>query len=109
MSREAADVARRAAEIMQERGICKKTYHDNEGRVCLWGAVMEAYDAFFGVKVLMPVMMPAGIYTPIYTTLERRYPYDQGLPGADFNDLPETDERDVAKVLLSVADELEVA
>ena len=35
----AADIARKAAEIMSERGHCKNTPQDTKGRVCFIGAL----------------------------------------------------------------------
>ena len=38
----AAEVARKAATIMSERGHCKNTLEDDKGRVCYIGAVLVA-------------------------------------------------------------------
>ena len=106
MGREAADIARRAAEIIQERGICKGQYNSWDGRVCLWGALAAAVggESFFDIPFALQ-----GTFTD---ALGEMFPEDRAafsvIPGAKFNDAPDTDERDVAKVLLQVADRLEI-
>lgn len=109
MSREAADVARRAAEIQQERGHCKGEYATADGRVCLWGSLIAAsgIDSIWGSSG----SLPAEIYLPIHAALSDMFPNDSDTahPGASFNDKAETTERDVAKVLLQVADRLDIA
>jgi len=108
MGREAADIARRAAEIIQERGMCKGAVSDADGRVCLWGALLEAAQerglGWYGDRGVQPLLAEA--IRPL--NLDNMSQFDGLLYGAAWNDRPETDERDVAKVLLQVADRLEI-
>jgi hypothetical protein len=108
MSAEAAAVARRAAEIIQERGQCKGVYAI-EQRVCLWGALIEA--AGLTARWNSAQDIPDHIYGALHSELRSLFPDDSDLahPGAAFNDRRQTDERDVARVLLQVADRLDVA
>lgn len=105
---QAADIARRAAEIQQERGHCKGNFRDAEGRVCLWGA-LNAAAAELGLTECFVPFPHVGWAEPIARELRKVLSaQDEGFPGASFNDRPSTDERDVAKVLLQVADRLEI-
>lgn len=109
-----AELARKAAEIIQTRGQCKGSYSDADGRVCLWGALMEAHGlstAFGSMQCASD--LPERLAGPIYDELMLMFPESARgnfiHPGADWNDRADTDERDVAKVLFQVADRLDVA
>lgn len=110
MSREAAQIAREAARIVQERGLAKGVFQDAEGRVCMHGAVGAA----LGCEKLKDSQH---VYMQINEALERHIEGTPnrvllglpGLPGVAFNDHPATTAIDVAKVLLKVADDLDVA
>jgi hypothetical protein len=108
MSREHADIARRAAEIVQTKGLCKGLSFDDEGRVCMWGALHEASEEMTGS---VGVLYRSGSVGPVFVAIADRLGLHPGpFVGAKaFNDLPETDEKDVAKFLMSVADDLELA
>jgi hypothetical protein len=114
MSREHADIARRAAEIVQTKGLCKGFLFDHEGRVCMWGALQEASVELHGN--LRPLYGTHGFNTDnaivrnVIAAALGESAVRNLFPGAEkFNDLPETDEKDVAKFLMSVADDLELA
>lgn len=107
LSREAADVARRAAEIIQERGHSKTHYEDDEGRVCAAGAIQlaAAGDAYADltfhshggrVKTELRALLCERAGRKVFSI-------------AYWNDSPGVDEADVAKALLQVADRLDVA
>lgn len=110
MSAETAEICRRAAEIVQKKGLCKGFLFDDEGHVCMWGALHEASVALYGS--LNP-LFPYGDYGAIHMAIAGRVGGEfslENFPGAaDFNDLPETTETDVAKFLLGVADDLDFA
>jgi hypothetical protein len=99
---EAAALARRAAEIVQERGHTKGRGMDSLGRVCLWGAVTVASDEVSHGYTHSATLTPA----------LRCLLLEQGEVDVDpirWNDAPETTGTDVAKLLLQVADRLEIA
>lgn len=102
MSRKGADVARRAAEIIQQRGKATGHLTDEAGGVCYLGALFRANDEARTGQTLTSL----GILTCTGAALR-----SMGLTAdfVKFNDDPDTDERDVAKLLLQVADRLEVA
>lgn len=114
MSKKAAQVAREAAQIIQDKGICKGALHSLDGQVCMHGAIQDAME--FKYLSAEWFELQAELNGSI-----RQKMIDMGLlpedaswvltpfPGANYNDLPDTTEKDVAKFLLQVADELEVA
>lgn len=105
MSREAADACRQAADAIQERGIAKGAYFEHTGEVCLYGALAVALTG--APRSLIGCTDPS--LAEIKVALGKRFDADSAIPGAfEFNDLPDTTAEDVAKVLLQVADELEV-
>jgi hypothetical protein len=107
MSREAAELARSAAHIVQQRGLSKAQLLGADGSVCMHGALNVA---LCGNANLFANHVTA--HKEVLKVLAYRFHDDasSAFPGADsFNDLPETTATDVAKVLLNVADELELA
>jgi hypothetical protein len=98
------DVLRRAAEIHAERGGCKNILETDDGRVCMWGAIEAAiqglhldYDTQYDA-----VHRVMAFYFPIENEWDELYP-----GGNSFNDLAETTDLDVQKVLGRIADEIE--
>jgi hypothetical protein len=78
----------------------------------MWGALHEASEELTGSLTAL-YGPPGRLYEgPFRGTISRRLGIDSTyvFPGAaHLNDLPETDEKDVAKFLMSVADDLELA
>jgi hypothetical protein len=110
MSRDAADLARSAAQIVQERGLSKKYLQGQGGSVCMYGALNAAQAHGLACLTLhSPVTWEVRHALHRVLGLEGVSPLDP-FPGAvSFNDDPDTTATDVAKVLLKVADELELA
>jgi hypothetical protein len=108
MSREAADLAREAAQVIQKRGMVKGKFTDESGGVCLHGALACAQHNLGYALICDAVPEVADpAYGAVCRQLRLRFPEDGS--GAQFNDLPDTTATDVEKVLLKVADELELA
>lgn len=105
MSREAADIARRAAEIVQERGLAKGEGMDARGRVCFVGALHVAHRERL---TRFAYLSEAGLdIDTIHGHIDLdRVTYRDVMA---WSDAPETTEVDVAKKLLELADRLEVA
>lgn len=104
MTAEAAAVARRAAEIIQERGIHKGGVFDfATGRVCLLGAISAAVREQLGRSdaALASCALRAAAAAIVRV-------HGETIGFGQWNDLPDTDEQDVAKVLLQAADRLDV-
>lgn len=86
-----------------------------EDRYCLWGALLTAVGVKSnGLSRLMPwryrTQDPARqmIYRELFCRFPERIEAYANWPGARFNDLKDTTVEDVAKLLLQVADVLEV-
>lgn len=103
MANKAAEVARRAAEIIQERGQCKHRLETPDGQVCLWGSIYTA-----ARELSAPLDELEGKFFPLLREIVPNSVGSPWLPGVEFNDAPDTTERDVANLLLQVADRLEI-
>jgi hypothetical protein len=99
VSREAADVLRRAAAIQAERGHCKRNFEDGDGHVCLLRAINIAW---------VDSLRVGSALDEIRDYLRTAFSERTLWPGASWNDLPETTGVDVEKFLLKAADEIEV-
>jgi hypothetical protein len=120
--RSAAEVARKAAEIVQQHGLTKGEFYARCGAVCLWGALgvaaTEGSSRSFHDRAMYGVLghdddEPGApgmeMYDAFRLALAGRLKVPAlGWVGAGFNDKPETTVEDVAKLLLQVADDLEV-
>lgn len=123
IEQEAAQITREAAQVLAERGHCKGTFHDEQGRVCLWGAIESARRAHEELwltdlgpalagqrmrriaKVLrLAVAHRIELDAPSYHYPGTAYAY----PGADWNDARGREGAEVQKLLLAVSDDLEV-
>jgi hypothetical protein len=107
MSRDAADLAREAARQIEQRGLSKNSLEGEDGSVCMYGALNVAQCG--NTKWVTEI---SSDHKEVLAALRNHFPEDvlQPFPGAaSFNDLPDTTATDVAKVLLKVADELELA
>lgn len=102
MSREAAELARNAAAVLEQRGHCKGSLYNSKGQVCLWGAIKEAA----GVGEISTSCRPDVV--ALRKALWDRLGGMRDFPGAQWNDQDDTTEQDVTKMLLQVADELEL-
>jgi hypothetical protein len=94
-NREMAEVARKAAEIIQERGKATGVGEDDEGRVCAHGALALAQEVT-AVSFVARDQVLSRIRDRV------------GWHVAQWSDLPTTTEADIAKVFLQVADAAEV-
>lgn len=102
MSREAADVLRRAAQIQAERGHCKGKFEDARGRVCLHGAINAAWSEEVRVDSVLSEIR--AYLRTAFDPADREYV----LAGTVWNDLPETTGLDIEKFLLKAANEIEL-
>lgn len=91
------DVFRKAAEVQRERGHCKGELEDTDGRVCLYGATLVAFQ-----EIEMP-----GPITPVLEYLDALVPaFDASSsdPASVWNDKPNRTATEVEKFLLFAAD-----
>lgn len=81
-----SDNLNRAADIMIERGHCKRNYRDRDGRVCLLGAV---YTALYGDATI-----DADVAVTLHLSDEVRYLGERAWPlkPHQWNDRDETTE-----------------
>jgi hypothetical protein len=98
MSREAAELARKAVEVLRECGHAKGAYQEPDGRVCLVGALSVA----------------AGVSPNAQTDLVRSVKYTITrmlgvVSTAVWNDAPDRTQADVEQILLQAAAALDVA
>lgn len=114
MSKKAADLARKAAEVLRERGHGKQFLVQEDNRVCMWGAIHLANG-----DIVTWEGGARGVETPELTELRafmkdkfkdrfrvegRRTTY----PGWSWNDVHDRTQEEVEKELLLIADEIEV-
>ena len=96
---EAAKIAYRAAEIIAERGHCKNTLFDTEGRVCYIEAISRAYRELSHCKGVTSV-----------TLMTRKILAERGLAHVDgvyFNNDPHVTGEDVILLLKECGKRLE--
>lgn len=94
-----AAIARRAAEIIQQRGKAYNEYQDSLGRVCAVGALRVALRE-----------LAQDLKARSYEVLLRHHLH-QAMPHislTQWSDQPTTTEEDIAKLFLRTADEIEV-
>lgn len=125
MSREAAELAREAASVIEKYGHFKGDYGSSVKGFCMYGAIGVAQGNGVVVSRVDGKGDPIIVVFPdvqdprlqcIANIVRNRLPllgsdsYHFGfMPGAvEFNDLPETTGKDVQKFLMQIADELEV-
>jgi hypothetical protein len=106
----AVEIARRAAEIIQQRGKATGHFIDDLNRVCTLGAMQVAIDelvlrlSLSDEKSYSYWMAGSRLGDKISAVIR-----GQGaLSIANWSDLPSTTEQDIAKMFLQLADELEV-
>jgi len=110
-------IARRAAEIIQERGKATGEMRDHLGRVCALGALRAAKDEID--RTVQPLRRsPADWRMCSIRAQIRELIHEQNAPGyhditgqdiTTWSDDPRTTEQDIAKVFLQVADRIEVS
>lgn len=105
----AVEIARRAAEIIQQRGKATGHFIDDLNRVCTLGAMQVAID-----ELVLRVsdedsysywMAGSRLGDKVSAAIKGRG-YVSSI--ANWSDRPSTTEQDIAKVFLQLADELEV-
>lgn len=103
MSRELAELARKAVDVIEQRGWCQNDYSQGES-LCLLGAVNIAsnneYDRVFDEF--------GGLRTDIAQRLVSGLALRLGYWPAEWNDHPDRTEAEVKKALLQYADEIEL-
>jgi hypothetical protein len=104
-----AQITRRAAEIIQERGKAHYVFEDPDGKVCALGALCIAQnEATLNGWYLQPSRLNKLDYevrNRVNAAVKR---ITRGLSIPVWSDNPNTTEEDIAKVFLQVADEAEV-
>jgi len=119
MSKEAAELARKAVDVLRSKGHHKgKLQDERTGAVCLWGAVFEAADVdvassnadkFDRAYDRDPIRELRKFFRVLFEGSFTDKILHTTWPGAEYNDLQETTQEDVEKVLLQAADKLDVA
>lgn len=104
MSREAADVCRRAAEIINERGWVQRKFGNHNGPRCLVGALITANIEMRFVLGELPLVAIDAVSAKLALDLN-----EPSVRAMSWNDRPTTTQREVEKMLRVVADDLEVA
>jgi hypothetical protein len=96
-----AAIARRAAEVIQQRGKAYNEYQDSLGRVCAVGAL----------RVALKELVPDQLKARQYESLLRRHLH-QAMPPhislTKWSDQRTITEEDIAKLFLRTADQVEV-
>ena len=92
----AADVFRRAAEVLRERGHAKRTLQDSQGRVCANGALEIAEDELGYPK-----------YETCLSATLSAMTDGEWVNVADWNNAPERTQAEVEKLMLLAADRVE--
>lgn len=87
-----ADVLRKAAELILERGHCKYVRYDHNGRLCATGAMEFAYRFVRGAGDVRPLRMPGRLTDSV----------------VNWNDDKRTTKNDVVKHLLRSARKYEM-
>jgi len=104
-NQEMAAVARRAAELIQERGKATGDLRDEADRLCALGAM---YVASTGKYWLRPHPEVEKVLRQAFTRrISEPFGFSPSIP--EWNDNKKTTAEDIAKVYLQIADELEVA
>lgn len=100
----AVAVVELAATSAEKYGICKGQFHEGE-KSCLWGHIIDALVNMEGLWGDYALAVRSLLSEQLMLMFGGR-----GLqyPGATFNDLPDTTETDIAKVLLEVRDRIAV-
>src|SRR4051812_29783928 len=93
-NREIAEVARKAAEIIQQKGKSTGVLVDENGRICTVEAIYECTP-------------DRDVRQALYNRIGNLVPCRDGV--VFWSDLPTTTEAIIAKVFLQVADEIEVS
>lgn len=118
MSHAAAELARKAAEVLRERGQHKGSLLSADGRVCALGALCIAKGCpALSTSELLLGAESASPESEVYTALRDRYGMLTAYVNvfgslrsiAAWNDDPTTTQADVEKAFLQIADELEFA
>lgn len=106
-----AQITRRAAEIIQERGKAHYVFEDPDGKVCALGALCIAQNEATlkgwrtQSKSSRRIKLEYEIRNRVAAAVKR---ITRGLSIPVWSDNPNTTEEDIAKVFLQVADEAEV-
>ena len=106
MSKRDAEICRDAAVILHRKGLNKGDFVGENGSVCLWGALRMAY----AQRSVLLAHIDASNVRVISRAIRARFP-DEAIgeyPGARYNDAPSTTAEDVEKLLLQIADEVEL-
>jgi hypothetical protein len=106
----AADIALRAADLISERGHCKHTSQDDEGRLCFSGAVKTAlgenpyyaFDPTWFNSADPCREEKISFFIEIFSAAHRIL----GILPVDYNDDPQTSGEDVILLLKRIAEEL---
>lgn len=102
------DVFRRAAEVLRERGHCKGSLGDFEGRVCLYGALDVALD-WMGLDTTTSPELYWSVADRMIRDMEPGYSTEREFEvAAAWNDEPSREQTEVEKFLLQVADRADV-
>lgn len=106
-----SEILARAAEINTERGHCKGSYRDEEGRVCAMGAIYSALGALRGdggqsIPVFGWGQGPCGEKAIFYASRMADRIADR-VTVSEYNDLPGTSAEDITLLLKKAAADAE--
>jgi hypothetical protein len=103
MSTHDAKICRQAAVEIRQRGLHKQGFRGKGGSVCIWGALRLACGQREAEAADLPIIGRALRARAVDFGDD-----DDQFPGAAFNDEDTTTAEDVEKLLLQIADEVEL-
>lgn len=99
-----AEIAYKAADILAEKGLCKKQPQDAEGKVCFWGAIrIAAFGMAWRMSDDTVLLAPIRLMSASILTEREVYP----TTAASWNNAPSTTQEDVVQLLKETGYRLE--